>query len=361
MASVLKQLTFLAVLGGLAYGGWTIWNERSATEARSGGRERAPAGVVVAEVVRDRIERSVSAIGKAEPLRSIALAPAAGGRVVEIVASGGEAVSVGDPVLRLDDDSEQSDMAEAQAELARAKAAFERATSLQAQGRVAQTTFEAAETELRTAEAAVSRARKSLDDRTLRAPYSGVIGFLSIDLGAIVEPGDTVAILDDISSLDVDFSVPERFFGEARAGAPIRATTEIFPGEVFGGEVTGIERRIDQVSRSFMARARVPNDGLRLPAGAFMRVTLVLEAGDGLLIPEEAVVAEGGETYVYVVEDGRSTRRAVTLGQRLPGRVAVTAGVAQGDLVITRGLQKARDGAPVNILSTEPAPAAAQS
>jgi membrane fusion protein (multidrug efflux system) len=110
-----------------------------------------------------------------------------------------------------------------------------------------------------------------------------------------------------------------------------------------------------------MARARVPNDGLRLPAGAFMRVTLVLEAGDGLLIPEEAVVAEGGETYVYVVEDGRSTRRAVTLGQRLPGRVAVTAGVAQGDLVITRGLQKARDGAPVKILSTEPAPAAAQS
>jgi membrane fusion protein (multidrug efflux system) len=121
-------------------------------------------------------------------------------------------------VLRLDDDDEQSDMAEAQAELARARAAYERATSLQAQGRVAQTTFEDAETELRTAEAAVSRARKSLDDRTLRAPYSGVIGFLSIDLGAIVEPGDTVAILDDISSLDVDFAVPERFFGEARAG-----------------------------------------------------------------------------------------------------------------------------------------------
>jgi membrane fusion protein (multidrug efflux system) len=362
MASIARQVLILLVLGALGFAGWELWGAAATSGSESARRERPAPGVVVAPVSLDRIERSVSAIGKAEPLRSIDLAPSADGRVVEIAVSGGETVRAGDPIILLDDATEQAAVAEARAELSRASSAFDRSSSLQAQGRVAQTAYESAETALAIAEAGLARATKALEDRTLRAPFDGVIGFLAVDLGALVDQGDAIATLDDISALDVDFAVPERFFGEARVGAPVRAITEIYPGESFDGEVTGIDRRIDTVSRSFMARARIPNRGLRLPAGAFMRVTLVLEARDGVVAPEEAVVSEAGARYVYVVEDGRARRRAVTLGQRLPGRVAVTDGLEPGELVITRGLQKARDGAPVNILETEPgAPQAPQS
>ncbi len=353
MLSILRQVLLLAVLAVVAVVGWRYFGEAAFTGAEQTARARAAPGVVVAAVTRDRIERSVSAIGKAKPLRSIALAPSAGGRVVEIAVAGGETVAAGDPVIRLDDAAEQAAVADARARLARAAAAFERSRSLQAQGRVAQTTFEGAETDQATAEAALARAMKALEDRTLRAPFGGVIGFLSVDLGAIVDQGEAIATLDDISALDVDFAVPERFFGETRAGAAVRAETEIYPGETFSGEVTGIDRRIDTVSRSFTARARIPNDGLRLPAGAFMRVTLVLEARESVVAPEEAIVSEAGARYVYVVEDGAARRRAVTLGQRLPGRVAILDGLEDGELVITRGVQQARDGAPVRILETE--------
>ncbi|SEA55702.1 efflux RND transporter periplasmic adaptor subunit [Rubrimonas cliftonensis] len=355
MAGLMRQLAVLGVLAGAGYGGWILWQDARPAAQEAAQRARSAPGVVVSEVALGSVERSVSAVGVATPVQSVRLAPAASGRVVERAVSGGETVEAGEVVLKLDEETQAAALQDAVAELSRASNAFDRSRTLQEQGRIAQTAYETAAADLATAEAALAQARKALADRTLRAPFGGIVGFLDVDAGAMVASGDAIGTLDDISALDVDFNVPERFFGEVQNGATIRATTEIFRGETFTGFVTAIDRRIDTVSRSFKARARVPNPGLRIPAGAFMRVTLVLEARDGVIAPEEAVAPEGGRSYVYVVTpEDRAERREVRLGQRLPGRVEVLEGLSPGERVVVRGVQKARDGAPVEVIGVEP-------
>lgn len=355
MAGLMRQLAVLGVLAGAGYGGWILWQDAQPAAQEAAQRGRSAPGVVVSEVALGSVERSVSAVGVATPVQSVRLAPAAAGRVVERAVSGGETVEAGDVVLKLDEETQAAALQDAVAELSRASNAFDRSRTLQEQGRIAQTAYETAAADLATAEAALAQARKALADRTLRAPFGGIVGFLDVDAGAMVASGDAIGTLDDISALDVDFNVPERFFGEVQNGAAVRATTEIFRGETFTGFVTAIDRRIDTVSRSFTARARVPNPGLRIPAGAFMRVTLVLEARDGVIAPEEAVAPEGGRSYVYVISsEDRAERREVRLGQRLPGRVEIVEGLSPGERVVVRGVQKARDGAPVKVIATEP-------
>jgi membrane fusion protein (multidrug efflux system) len=361
MAGIVRQIALVAALAAAGYGGWRHWGAPVAATAGAAGpgAQRPAPGVVVAAARRDRVERTVSAVGTGRPLRAVELATLSDGRVVEVGFEGGEAVAAGAVLLRLDDAEARADLAEAEAERVRAAAAFERARTLQAQGRVADTAFETAEAELRVAEARLDRARKALDDRTLRAPFDGMAGFRMVDVGAVIDGSATVGKLEDISALDVDFAVPERFYGEVAVGAAVRATSETNPGRVFEGVLTGVGRSVDVVSRSFTARARIDNPGLILPAGAFMRVTLVLEAREGVTAPEEAVVAENGETFVYVVADDRAERRRVRVGERVAGRAEIVEGLAAGERVVTRGVQKVGDGRPVRVLSDEGAPAAA--
>lgn len=359
MAGVLKQLAVVAVMAGLGWGGWQIWQDQHGGAAEPAQSARPAPGVVVAEVRVDRVERTVAAVGVARPVRAVELAVLSEGRVVELGFDSGARVREGQVLLRLDDRAEQAALQEAEASLDRARNAFERSQTLLEQRRIPRADYDNARAELRQAEAQLDGARKELDDRTLTAPFDGVAGYRAVDVGAVVRANTVIAGLTDATALDVDFAVPERFYGEVRTGMPVRAATDIFPGETFVGELTTVGARIDTVSRSFTSRARIPNADLRLPADAFMRVTLVLTAREGVIAPEEAVVAEGGETFVYVVADDRAARRPVRVGARFAGGAEIVEGLEAGELVVTRGLQKVGDGRPVRILETEGAPVTA--
>lgn len=353
MAGVVKQLVVVAVLAGGGWAAYDWWRVSQGGAVEASGPARQAPGVVVAPARTDRIERTVSAVGAARPLRAVELAALSEGRVVELGFQGGDTVTEGQILMRLDDRAQASSLQEAEAGLVRAQNAFERAETLVRQNRVPQSEYDNARAELTRAGAVVDRARRDLDERTLYAPFDGVASFRSVDVGAVVRANTTIAELVDIAALDVDFAVPERFYGEVRSGAAVRATTDIFPGETFEGVLTSVGSRIDTVSRSFTARARIPNADLRLPGDAFMRVTLVLDSREAVLAPEEAVAAEGGATFVYVVADDRVQRRAVTVGARSAGRAEIVEGLADGELVVTRGLQKVGDGRPVRIIEIE--------
>jgi membrane fusion protein (multidrug efflux system) len=351
MGSILKQLLIVAVLAGVA-----AWAIQTRTEDPADGERggRPATGVEVALARADQVERVVAAVGTGRALRSVELRFSSSGRVAEVLFEDGDAVSEGDVLARLEEDAQRAALAEAEAALAEAEAAFERARSLEAQGRIAGAAFDAAQSELLRARARRDRATTELDDRTLRAPFDGVIGFSEIDPGAVVGPETVIGTLDDISRLDVQFSIPERFFGEVEAGDAVRATTRIFPGEVFDGAVRAIDRRVDEVSRAFRVRARFENPGLRLPAGAFMQVELVLESREGVLAPEEALVTEAGAVHLFVVgPDDRIEKRRVRVGGRRAGEAEVLEGLEAGERVVTRGVQKVRDGAEVRILNAD--------
>lgn len=361
MASIAKQIAVIAVLGGAAVGVWRYGPVgEPAAEARRGGDRRAPE-VVVEAARSEPVERAISAVGVARPVRSVRLASAATGRVASVGVSGGEQVAAGALVLSLEDGTERAALAEAEAEAERAAAALRRFESLAEDGRVPENRIEEARAEQAAAAAARAAAAKALADRRLRAPFAGVVGFTDAEIGAWVEAGDAVVTLDDLSKLDVEFFAPERFFSGIAIGARVRATTDALPGETLSGAVDAIDRRIDPATRSFRARARIRNPDGRVPAGAFLRVRLVLERRQSVTAPEEAVVIDGGAPVVLVAApDGeggwRADRRPVTLGQRLPGAVEIVSGVEAGELLVTRGVQKARDGAALRVREDDVAP-----
>jgi membrane fusion protein (multidrug efflux system) len=357
VASVLKQLIVIAILAGAGWGGWELWREHAEATPQAEENARPAPGVVVAPAVRERIERTVAAVGVARPQRAVELATVSGGRVVELGFAGGDLVREGQMLLRLDDVAERADLKEAEAALERARNAFARAETLLEQRRIAQTDHDAARSDLAAAQANVDRANKALEDRTLAAPFDGRVGYTTIERGAVINAQTPITYIVDASALNIDFAIPERFYGEVSRGSPVRVETDIYPGERFIGELTSVGARIDTVSRSFNARATIANPDGRLPADAFMRVTLVLTAREGVLAPEEAVVAEGGRNYVYVVRDGRAERREVEVGLRSEGAAEIVAGVDDGEVVIVRGVQKVGDGRPVRIIDGEASPA----
>lgn len=349
MAGLLRQTLVLGVLVGAGYGSYLAFQHYAVAEDGGPARARPAPVVEVAEVSAAEIERSVSAVGSGSAVRSVELKLLASGRVEAIGFTGGESVAAGTVLVRLNDESARAALAEARADLTEAQGSFARSEALRTQGRVTEAALEQAQAALSRAEARVLRAETDLENRTLVAPFDGVIGFPNVEIGSSVGTDTVIAGLDDMSRLSVEFRVPERFFSDVQEGARLRAESQIFPGEVFEGVVSGVSRRLDLVSRTFEVRALIDNPGRRLPAGAFLRVELVFDKRNSVIVPEEAVVSQSDRTHVFVVEDGKAVQRAVTLGVRRVGSVEVLEGLETGDQVIVRGVQKVRNGAPVRL------------
>ncbi|WP_226581721.1 efflux RND transporter periplasmic adaptor subunit [Acuticoccus sediminis] len=361
--SVSRQLVlllFLAVAGGLGY---MMYQERpAATEsADAGGQSGAPrpaAAVDVATAATRVLERSVEAVGTTRALQSVDIVPLTDGRLVELNITPGAAIDRGDVIARLDPGIEQATLAEAEATLAERTAALDRSTTLRQTNAstVSQATLDSLKAEVAAAEAAVQRARHNLQDRTISAPFSGVLGMRAVDLGARVETSMVLTTLDDLSEVEIEFRLPETVYGQIHIGQRIHAESAAFPGRTFSGSVAAIDSRIDSVSRSFRVHARLPNEDRVLPVGMFMRLDLALDDRHAVVVPEEAVMVEGGKTEIFVVVDGVAELRSIETGLRRAGIVEVLDGVADGDTVVSRGIQSVRDGGAVRIISRIPLP-----
>jgi membrane fusion protein (multidrug efflux system) len=166
-----------------------------------------------------------------------------------------------------------------------------------------------------------------------------------VSVGTLVSPGDVITTLDDTSVIKLDFSVPENFLASLREGLSIRATAPAFPGRSFAGEVASIDSRVDMTTRAVIVRALLANDDGALKPGMFLNVSLANDEREALVIPEEALSPEAERQYVYVVTDGKVSRREVRIGGRQPGTVEIITGLSAGERVIVEGTQKVRDGA----------------
>ena len=355
--SFVKQIGLLVLLAALAAGGYAGWQQYAGGEANAqqdrgkrGGGRAAPVVETAAAEYRD-IETLIEAVGSTRARRAVEITPLASGRITKITFHAGKAIDAGEVLLRLDDDIQRADLIEAEARLTEARSALKRAQSLKQSSAVSESTVDRLVTALATAQADQERAARRLRDRTVTAPFAGIVGFPRVDLGARVEDGDTVTTLDDLSLVEIEFSVPENLFARIEPGQRIVADATAFPGRSFEGTIETIDSRIDPVARAFRARALVANPNLVLPAGMFMHLAIVLDARRALTVPEEAIVVDGSQAFVFAVtkdEKGeRVERRDVTIGQRSFGHVEIVAGIAEGEQVVIRGVQRVRDGAPV--------------
>ncbi|WP_297773607.1 efflux RND transporter periplasmic adaptor subunit [uncultured Roseovarius sp.] len=350
-----KQLLVLCMLAGAAYGGYEAYQVYLAPQAEVDKPQRGarPVSVEVARAERRLMQKTIEAVGTTRAMQSIDIVPETDGRLVDLAIRPGTEVTKGDILAQLDDTIQRADLAEAEAVLVEQRQTLDRTRLLRQTNAVSQASEEEAVARLAEAEAEVERARRRLSDRVITAPFSGVVGLTNYTIGARVTEGQVLTRLDDLNQVEVEFSLPETVFARVRQGQAIIAHSAAFADRSFTGTVDVVDSRIDPLSRSFRARALIPNPDSALPAGMFLSLTLVLEESEQITVPEEALIFQAAETYVFVPEDGKASRRVVIAGQRKDGQVSIISGLESGEEVLIRGLQRVRDGTPLNIIGSD--------
>lgn len=353
-----------AMIGLIALGGSAaLYNSGYWKDATPSGKAatqlQGPAGGGRAALVRiKKTEEStfvdtVQAVGTTRARRTIDVVPMVAGRVEAINFAAGDQVESGASLVRLDDRTQQATLREARVALDEARSAYDRALSLSGQKFTTQASLEQARSAFERAKSAVERAEEDLADRSIRAPFAGVIGMARIDQGARIDSDTVIAPLDDLAEVEVEFQIPEIYLTRVGTGQAVTAGSDAFGSREFTGTVSAIDSRINPASRAFTVRAAMANPDLALRAGMFMHIALVLDTRLSVSVPEEAIVTENAQTFIYLVADNKAVRRQVTLGKRLDGTVEIVSGVNAGEDVISSGVQNVGDGSAVQIIESE--------
>lgn len=371
--------TAAAVLGLAAAGLAAWWWQNSppatqtaaagapATAAAPGGRGPGgaggpggggPAAVEVAMAQAVRLTDDVQAVGSLKSNQGVMLRPEVSGRVQKIGFAEGQRVRRGQLLVQLDDTLQQAQLQQAEAQASIARTNLQRSRELLAQGFVSQSAVDQNAAALQVAEAQVALARVQLARMKVLAPFDGTAGIRSVDVGDYIKDGADIVNLEDLSSLRVQFALPERTIDRLRVGQPVDLQVDAFPGRSFKARVQAIDSQVDANGRALQVVAQVDNTGALLKPGMFARPRVVFSVREGaVVVPEEALVPLGGKQMIYKVVDGPdgkpvSSRLEARIGLRLPGRVEVLEGLQPGDRVVTAGharLQRG-DGVPLRVV-----------
>ena len=312
-----------------------------------------PASVFAEPVTERTFSRDIEALGTLEPNEQVDLSLNASDRITALYFDDGERVRQGKTLLSLAQREQLALVESAEADVEEATRQLERVVRLADAEAVSQSELDRAQRDLDSAEANLRALQSRQKDRVLVAPFDGILGFRRVSVGSFVRPGDVVATLIDDSEMNLDFDVPSLFTRSIQPGTAIIAETDDLPGEIFEGTIATLDNRIDPVTRSIRARAKLPNPEQLLRSGMFMRVTVTADPRTNLAIPEAAVQPIGPRTYVWRVtpEDNtlKARRAEVQLGQRADGFIEVVSGLAAGDQVIVEGIIRVREGTEIRL------------
>jgi len=358
--SSLKALhTIVAAVGIAVAGGLAWWYQHRGEGARAGvatssgaptattGATSAqpatgPAPVEVGRVEVARIADDAQALGSVRSRQGVMLRPEVSGRISKIGFSDGQRVRRGQLLVQLDDALQQAQLQQAQAQSGIARTNLQRNRELVAQNFVSASVVDQSAAALKVAEAQVALAQAQLSRMRVVAPFDGVAGISNINLGDYVKDGADLVNIEDTSSMWVDFRLAERFLGNLKQGQAVEVQIDAIPGKTFAGKIEAIDSLLDTNGRSLLVRARLGNDGGELRSGMFARTRIVFAVRDkALVVPEEALVPQGGKQYLVKVIDGPngkvSQRLEARIGVRLPGKAEILEGLAAGDVVVTAG------------------------
>lgn len=324
------------------------------------------AKVETTEVVSRDLERRLSAVGSLTAGAQVDIRPQVDAILASIDITEGQRVEAGDLIATLD--AAKADarlaLATAQRDNARAKRAvarqnFERARKLVNEKLVSTERYQTLEAEFRAAEAATREgdaqlglAARQLEDYRIVAPFAGTIGQRLVDVGSYVERGQALTTLIQDDPLEVRFAAPERYTRTLEVGMPIVVTDTTGQVEVMG-KMSFVDSRVEERTRMRTLKGLIKNADGRFRPGQFVNVALILsETPSVTIIPEEAVVSFGGDTWVFVVTEGAAHRKRVVLGDRTPGEVQVLDGLEVGETIVAIGQHRLTDGAKVEVTQT---------
>ncbi|HEX7046298.1 MAG TPA: efflux RND transporter periplasmic adaptor subunit [Gammaproteobacteria bacterium] len=303
--------------------------------------------VVTAIVAKEQVSDRIESVGTTRANDSVEITARVSNVVTRINFNEGSLVEKGDVLVELESTEARANLAEAEADLVEIQSQFNRSQELIRSNVISQSVLDQQAAQVNAAKARVAAARAVLADHTLRAPFDGRVGLLRVSIGSMVTPGTVITTLDQIREMQLDFAVPESFLATLAPGQTVNAHSVAYPDEVFVGVVDSINTRVDPVTRTVTVRAKISNENGRLRPGMFMTVTLRKNARETIMVPELALVAEGDNKFVFVVQDDVALMREVETGTRVPGDVEITSGLQVGDEIVVEGTQSLRHGTPV--------------
>lgn len=318
--------------------------DQAAAKAGKSGNDH-PVAVTTTIVQPREFNDVLQALGTAQARESVTITAKVSDVVTRLAFESGQRVRAGQLLADMNSRAQQADVTAAEAVLRDTEQQQRRGAELAKAQLIARGQYDTLRANRDAAAASVQAKRASVADRTITAPFAGVLGLRQVSIGALVSPGTVITTLDDDSTIKLDFTVPEATLSSLAAGQSITATSDAWPGVTFDGHIADIDSRIDPSTRAIRVRAELPNTTGKLRPGMLLRVLVELPARQALVLPEIAVLQEAEQSFVYRVSAGDTVVKApVTLGTRQGGLVEIKTGLKAGDRIVVEGTVKLHDG-----------------
>ncbi len=350
---LLTMATFLSVIGLVKY------RQIQAAIAQNSAYQPPPESVTTIIATQENWQPSLSAIGTVAAVHGVTVSADLPGIVERIAFDSGAKVEAGDMLVHLDSRQEQAQLAAAEAKRELARLNLERAQGLKQEGVIAQADYDTAVSTLQQAEANVGEISATIDRKMIKAPFSGVLGIRSVNLGQYLTSGQPIVPLQALDPVYVNFDVPQQDLRQVPVGAEVRAIAEGSPDIQAVGRITAIDSVVDESTRNVQVQATFDNPRLKLRPGMFVRTEVLLASKNPVVpIPASAIRYAPYGDSVFIVEQmngpgGASYRgvrqQFVKLGSARGDQIAVVSGVNPGEEVVTSGAFKLRNRGAVQV------------
>ncbi len=356
---ILMLIVTVAIVAAL---GFVKFKQIQTAIAEGAAFQPPPEAVTTITAQSEEWPSTLEAIGTLAAVQGVTVSTDLPGTVDRIAFSSGQAVQEGQLLAQLDARQERSQLAAVEAQRDLARLNFSRMKGLLEQRVISQAEFDRAMTDQKHSDAQLGEIQTTIQRKTIRAPFSGVLGIRQVNLGQYLAAGDAIVLLQSLNPIYVNFGVPQQDAGQIRAGRRVRITAEDAAGLTFDGRITAVDAVVDEATRNVQVQATLSNPGGRLRPGMFVQTEVVLGASRKVItLPAPAISYAPYGDSVFIVTDlkgpnGESYRgvrqQFVKLGGSRGDQVAVVDGVNPGDEVVTSGVFKLRNGAAVQINNT---------
>lgn len=305
---------------------------------------------------------TMTVVGSMEAVHGVTVSADLPGTVSAIHFDSGRTVQKGEILAELDTRQERAQLAAMEAQRDLAKVNHARYLQLMNEGVISKQDYDKAMADDRQSEANVNEIRATIDRKTIRAPFSGVLGIRQANLGQYLAAGQAIVPLQSLDPIYVDFSVPQQVLGQMRVGETVRFTTDSLPGKTFTGRINAINSVVDAATRNIVVQATVSNAGAKLRPGMFTQVEVGVGGNASVIaLPASAINYAPFGDSVYIVEqmkgpDGKSYQGVRQQFVKVQGsrgdQIGVVSGIKPGEQIVTSGVFKLRNGASVAVNNT---------
>ncbi len=307
---------------------------------------------VVAEPVKaQKIEEKISLVGNLQADESIEIKNQIAGVIEQIGFAEGQVVKQGQVLFVIDAGKLKASLAQAQANLGLAQTTFDRLSTLIKAGAISQQEFDQASSDLEARKAQVDLMKAQLKETQITASFDGVTGDRKVSIGQFVNQGTLLTTLIKQDPMKAEFHIPERFLGQLKEAQSIEVTVAAYPDEIFKGEVYFIDPQVDELNRTALVKAKIPNPDGKLVRGMFANLNLIVSIRQqALVVPETALIMKNDDVFVFAVDrENKAQMKKVKVGLRMVGKAEILEGLTAAENVIVEGYQKIGPGSLVKM------------